>query len=190
MKIDQRMNLVIPIDIGGGVTIHAHSTPISEETFDQHFLLIGKTHAGIYGEGLGELGGPRLAAKMMKRISINMETQPGRIGQGLGYAAVIAEIRRTTMVCGPDGMVTLQEAVDKNLVDKTDIDVLENAIVFFIAVSAMLRPADLRVTLDGVCGLWGARLSSLNSTDFNDSLRKSTAIDNSGAKAAASRVPG
>lgn len=180
MKIDQRLNLVIPIETNDGRTLYAHSTPFSEEFFDQHWLLIGKVFSGIYSEGLGPMAGPRLAAKMLKHISIQIESEPGRQGTGMGANAVLAEVRRLTTVITPDGSVLLQEAIDKGLIDKTDKGTLENAIVFFIVVSAMHQRRTLEETMQSVCGLWNAQMSSLNSTDFADSLRKSTKPVNTG----------
>ena len=195
MKIDQRLNLIVPVEVGG-VTVYAHSAPVSAETFDQYWLLLGKTYSALYSNGLGPLAGPRLAAKMMRDVSVGLESGPGYTGQGLGAAAVMNEVRRLTNVITPDGVISLQEAEAKKLIDPEDKDVLENAIVFFIVVSAMQLPGDLKETLETVCGLWSARLSSLNCTAFADSLKKSIEGENTGAtkpnpkaRAAASRVP-
>ena len=181
MKLNQKLNLVIPIDLADGTTIHAHSAPLSEDTFDQNWLLISKTYAGIYGEGLTELSGPRIAAKMLKRISIQLESVPGRApGSGAQADALMTEIRRTTMVITPEGNYPLEEAISKGKIDASDRDVLENAIVFFTVVSAMQLPRDLTATMATVCGLWSAQTSFLNSTDFANSLKKPTEPANTG----------
>ena len=63
MHINRKLNLVIPIERADGSQIFTHSTPISAEVFDKYFLVIAKTFSAIYSEGLGPLGGPRVAAR-------------------------------------------------------------------------------------------------------------------------------
>ena len=56
MKINRALNLVIPIDSEKG-QLFVHSTPISREIFEQYFLVISKTFAAIFSEGLGAIAG-------------------------------------------------------------------------------------------------------------------------------------
>ena len=57
---------------------------------------------------------------------------------------------------------------------------VENAIVFFIAVSATLNRAERKPMLESACGLWSAQLSSLNASAFAASLPRSTGTGSSG----------
>ena len=68
MRIDRRLNLVIPID-GAAGRFYLHSMPVSRVVFEQYFLVLAKTFSAIYGEGLSALSGPRVAAMMLKRIA-------------------------------------------------------------------------------------------------------------------------
>ena len=77
--------------------------------------------------------------------------------------------------------VTLQEAIDRRLMSDADVSEVENAITFFIVYSAIQRRKDLAETLDGLAELWGARTSSLNSTEYAASLRTSTPAASTGA---------
>lgn len=189
MKLDQRLNLVIPIEQGGR-TYHVHCTPISMEMFDAHFRLIARTNTEIFGGGYGALSGPRIAAKLMREASINLETiaMPGRpvqAGRGDGFNAIMTEIRRLTMVIGaPGGPILLEDAVGKGVVDALDRDILENALVFFTVVSVMEDPRESARMMDVACSLWSGQMTSSNSTAFADSLRTSTATESTGEKAA------
>ena len=68
LKINRKLHLVIPIE-QGNKTLYAHSTPVEAETFDNFFLPIAKTFSAIYSEGLGVIAGPRIAAKLLRRVS-------------------------------------------------------------------------------------------------------------------------
>ena len=90
------------------------------------------------------------------------------------------------IVPGPDGWETLpwQTAKAAGKIDDGDAGELENAIVFFIVVSAIHKRRALEATLLAVAGLWSAQTSSLNVTEFQNSLPKLTGTDSSGATAA------
>ena len=55
MKIDKKLNLIVPVygDDEKTIRCYVHSTPISRETFERYFLIIGQT----FGADL--LPGPR-----------------------------------------------------------------------------------------------------------------------------------
>lgn len=192
MNIDKRLNLVIPIEIGQEtvvingenvikpVNLYVHSQPISKEVFDQHFEVIGLTFATIHGEGYNALAGPRLAAKILKKIAISRGAWEGPLGVDAG---IMNEIRRLSSVVLPNHeTLTLHDAVARKLIEPEDIDILENALVFFIVVSAMHRPAVARALMEEVAGLWSAQITSLDSTAFARSLQTSTETASSGAK--------
>ena len=207
MKIDKRLNLVIPVEIGTEtvpvlkdgkpvmeagkpvteakpINLYVHSQPISKEVFEQHFEVIGQVFSAIHGDGYGSLAGPRLAAMLLKKIAISRGAWEGPLGVDAG---IMNEIRRLSMVILPAGeTLTLQEAMTRHLIEQQDIDVLENAIVFFIVVCAMHRPPVARGMMAGAAGLWSAQITSLDSTEFARSLLTSTETGSSGAKATGS----
>jgi hypothetical protein len=184
VKIDKRLNLVVPLERADGTTLFIHSTPISPETFDQHWRIISKTFSTIHGEGFNALTGPRVAAKALRDIAKAEGNWDGPAGVD---ATLMNEIRRLTMVVMPRGTVPptmfMHDAVAKGLIEPTDADIVENGIVFFIVVSAMHRPRVLAYLLEEMCGMWGAQTSSLNSTAFAASLPISTETESSGVKA-------
>jgi hypothetical protein len=186
MKIDKNLNIVVPVEHDSG-TVYVHAMPIGREVFETFHLVIAKTFAAIYAEGLGSLAAPKIAGMMLKTIATNLgqweEVQAG----------LVAEIRRLSNVAvlGPNGWVTvpLQDAVDKKFFDAEDAQDVDGILTFFIVASAMHRRAVRRAELDGVASLWGAQISSLNCTEFAASLPTSTATDSTGEKAPASSIP-
>jgi hypothetical protein len=208
MKIDHRLNLVIPVEQQNGV-IFVHAMPILRETFDQHHFIIGKAFSAIYDGGLGVMSGPRIAAKVLRDIAKREGVWDGPTGVEAG---IIKEITRLSNVVIPEGglatldkkdpdkplreqpdvwrapgwsTITLHEAIQRGLMDEEDRDVVENASVFFTVVWSMHGKGVRNGVMATVCGLWSAQMSSLSSTAFAASLPTSTVTVNSGATAPA-----
>ena len=68
MKINRALNLVIPVELESG-TVYIHSTPISREVFEEFYLVISKTFTRIFTEGLGAIGGARIANLMLRDVA-------------------------------------------------------------------------------------------------------------------------
>lgn len=186
MKIDSKLNLIVPVERENGQTIYVHSTPISREVWEQNFLVISKTFAGIYAEGLNIHTGPRIAALMLKRIAQQMDAWDGPNGI---ESTLVAEIRRLTNVVMPSDSgwttIPMQEAVNRKLFDADDLSEVDNAITFFIVASAMHKKKEAGDVIRGAARLWGAQTTSLNSTAYAASLPTSTATASSGVTAGA-----
>jgi hypothetical protein len=174
MRIDQNLNLVVPIERESG-TIYVHSTPISPAVFETYFLEIGKAFAAIMQQGLGIHAGPRVAYLMLKRIS---EASGTWAGQGGVEHGLMNEIRRLSNVAMPGEKgwhaIPLEDALKRKYLDPEDIAEAEGAIVFFILVSAMIRKMDRAEFLERACGLWRMQVVSLNCTAYAASLETST----------------
>lgn len=202
MKLDQKLNLVIPIgsdqtvadpkDPKKTVTVFVpeffvHSMPIGREVFEKFYLVIAKTFSSIYNEGLGFTTGPRVAMLMLRSTASSMG-QLEEVERGL-----IAEIRRLTNVVmvGQSGWETVpfQEVVDKKIISEDDLAEVENALAFFTVASSMHKKKDLLEILDGAGTLWGAQTSLLSCTEYAASLRTSTATGTSSPPAPPSQVP-
>jgi hypothetical protein len=180
MKIDKRLNLVIPIygDEGDAPTAWVHSTPIRRETFERYHMVIAKTFASIYTEGLDFRVGPRVAMLRLREISEEMRKWEGPTGVEAG---LVAEIRRLTNLIMPGhDNLPWQVAIDKGMIDPDDKSEVENAIAFFTVVSHMHRHHELRPILEGVAMIWSAQVTSLNSTEFSLSLKTSTDVASTG----------
>jgi hypothetical protein len=195
LKIDRRLNFVVPVYDDDGKTIRAyvHSTPLAREVADQYFLILGQTFSQLFNQGLGVAAGPGMALRLLTKIAKDRKVWDDNPDTGeRGVRNLVDEIRRLTMVIVPAATakggwepVPLQVAVDRKVVSDEDQAEVENAIVFFIAVSATLNRAPRKEMLSQVAGLWDAQLSSLNSTEFVASLTTSTATESSGEKSPA-----
>jgi len=191
LKIDAKLNLVIPIlDDEEKPIAYVHSMPIARETFERYFIVISKAFSAIYGEGLSFVAGPRVAALILRKIAEEIGEWEGIEGVKDG---LLGEVRRLSSFIGPASNgwepIPLEEAVRKGLISSDDLAEVENAIAFFIVASAMHKRNALKATLDGAAKLWGARVTSLNSTEFGAFLKTSTADENTGATAVVSSVP-
>lgn len=191
MNIDKNLNIVVPVYADDEKTIKAyvHSTPLSVEVVEQHFLIIGQTFNAIFKQGLGETAGPRYAMMMLKRIAKTTKEWEDDKGRPGPAQDLIEEMRRMTMVAIRNGAswqaVPLQVARDKKVLTDEEVAEVENVIVFFTVVSATLRRGEKREMIEAASALWGAQTSSLNSTAFTASLMTSTAIASSGEKSPA-----
>ncbi len=185
MKIDKKLNLIVPVyeDDEKTVRCHVHSTPISRETFEKYFLVISQTFGSIYNQGLGKTAGPAVSMLLLKMCAERDKSWDGDDGVEKG---LVEEIRRLTTVVVPASegggwqTVPLKIAADRGFLTKDDMAEVENAIVFFIVNSAMLQRAQRREMLEEASNLWGARISSSTPTEFIASLPKSTATAHSG----------
>ncbi len=186
MKINEKLNLVVPLYDGNeAIYAYVHSAPISREVFEANFFLLSKTFTAIFAEGLGEIAGPKVASLIMRKIASQ---------DRIDATPLMNEIHRLTnvLVGGPGGwvMTPFHDCLSNNTIDSDDLAEAINAIVFFIAVSAMTVRQQRRDMLAGAARLWGARIESSDCTAFAASLKTSTATVNTGANPIpASSVP-
>ena len=192
LRIDRKLNLVIPIDRDDGARIYIHSTPISLAVFEAHYLVMAKTFAAIYNEGLGVTAGPRVAAMTMKKIAENLGVWAG---EGGVESSLVNEMKRLTNVLAPGAngwdTVPYSEAVKRGIIDEDEASEVENALAFFTVAYRLHRKTEREAILNGASRLWGGEISSLPFTEFRNSLPTSTPAANTGASqmATASSVP-
>lgn len=174
MRIDKKLNLVVPVDADGG-TVYVHSTPLSREVFEQYFMVISRTFADIYRQRLELVAGPRVAMMLLRRVAREQGVLDGPDGVD---RVLIPEIRRLTTVAIPGDRgfehYPLQDVIDRTLLSEEDIAEVEGVVTFFICASAMHRRAELPIILDGMGSLWGAQTTSFSLTEYIASLPKST----------------
>ena len=192
LRIDRRLNLVIPVyeDDGAAIRAYVHSTPLAREHADLYFLILAQTFSQIWNQGLGAAAGPGVALKLLTKIAKDGgEWEDRKDGEKGVKNGLIEEIRRLTMVVIKDGSawspVPLQVAVDRKIINGDDQSEVENAIVFFIAVSATLNRVQRRGMIEAACGLWNAQTTSSNATEYAASLPTSIATVSSGESAPA-----
>jgi hypothetical protein len=185
MRIDRKLNLVIPLfDDDGNPFAYVHSTPISAEVYDAYYLPLHKTHAALTVFGLGPIDGPKCCDKLLKQMSKDLRMWDGPSGVEAG---LVAEIQRLTNVIavGKNGWETLPYgvAIQQGILNAADKSEVDAATVFFIVSSVTIHRAQLKDWLEGANSLWSAQLTSLNSTEYMNSLPTATTSANTGATA-------
>lgn len=189
MRIDKKLNLIIPVETETGM-IYVHSTPISREVFEANIFIISKTLSVLYEDGLTAFAGPRVAATMMKNIAIERGIWEGQNGV---ENVLMNEIRRLTNVVipGERGWTTIpyDDAVRTGAIDADVAAEAEGQIVFFTCVSHMHRTKEVKPLLQGVNEIWESQNTPLNSTEWANSLPTSTPAENSGETATALSIP-
>lgn len=200
MELNKRLNIVVPVERADGRGIsHVHAMPISRDSFREHFLLISKTFAAIYNQGLGALGGPRVAAMLMRRLAENAVDPQApadvKLAAGQQVEDLLAEIRRLASVAAPGlngsarEVVPLEEAVRRGALDPDDVEEVENILVFFTVSSSMQRGEELATVCSMMSRLWDSQTTLLSCTEFIASLPTSTATAPTGAKETPSSIP-
>lgn len=190
MKIDKRLNIVVEVENEEGRSIFVHATPISNEIFEKYFMVIAQAFSAINGENMGVAAGPRIAALMLQKVAqdAGVWDTPGGVQQGL-----IEEIKRLAVAVVPTekgwDSLPLDSAIKGELISPEDVSEVMNILVFFTVSSAMHRRTVLSAVLKVATLLWGAQITSQNSTEFKTSLPTSTATVNSGEKAAGLSLP-
>lgn len=189
MRIDKRLNLVIPIESDEDSQVnkaYVHSAPLSSEIFDNYFLIIGQAWTSIFTQGLGIVGGTRVADKLLKKVAIDKGVWDGEGGVQQG---LVNEMHRLTNVLITTArgweMFPWDDAVKKNMLSKDEISEVESALTFFMLASLMNRKKELLSVLGGAMSMWGARVEYLSCTELINSLRTSTKDATTGATAAA-----
>lgn len=190
MKLDRRLNLVVPVEQDQG-TIYVHAAPISSEVFERYFKVIARAYTSIFANNLTSVSAPRVAFLLLKDAALEMGVWEGKDGVESG---LLAEIRRLANVAlpRPGGgweAMPYEDVRAQKLIDDADLAEVENLLVFFILISAMSRKKDTSGMLGIVSVLWEAQITSSNCTEFLASLPTSKPPEPTGAKAPASPIP-
>lgn len=182
MKIDERLNLVLPLYREADPYAWVHSVPISREMFEAHYKLLNRAFTALMNEG--QFSG-RVAHLLFRDVAKDLG---GGVAEGERLAApVLNEIRRLSNIAlaTAKGWETLplDDALSRHLIDADDVAEVMSALVFF-TVGWHLSPKAMRSDfLNGGVRMWGAQTSSLDSTAYFASLGTSTATESSGGMA-------
>lgn len=187
MKIDKRLHLIIPVygEDGKVPRMYAHSTPVGYDIWEKYWEPLSVTFTRVMGGGHGIMGGPRIADKMLRKTATELGVWDGPEGVQSG---LVAEIHRLTNVLAPgkNGWETIPfDEAKKGRLEAEDAAEIEGCLVFFTLIVLVNRRTVRRQMLEAAMELWGARIESLNCTEFTTSLATSTEDANSGATAAA-----
>ena len=122
MRIDKKLNLVIPVDGTARGTIYVHSTPISRDVFEKYFMVLSKTFAQIYKQGLDIYAGPRVAALLLRKTAEEMDVLDGFDGVENGLMAEM--LRLTNVIYSDEGgwrTMPYEDAVNQKILDSEDV---------------------------------------------------------------------
>lgn len=188
-KISRDLNIVIPVESPLLGTIYVHSVPIGRELFDLYYEVLGEVYSKIANKRLWAAA-PRTAMPMLRDAAMSTP-RPALPGQrptpwwegpdGIENG-LLNEIRRLTNVVLPNpphGWTTLpfvNAASDGTLDEEDSADVL-SMLCFFTCLSASL---DRRTLIASIVDFLSAQTTSLNSTEFANSLKTLTATGSSG----------
>lgn len=168
MRVNQRLNLVIPVYDDAGEVMYVHTTPLLREVFEQYFLVISKTFAAIYSQGLNIISGPSIATLMLKEVAKGLGREED-VEKGL-----MNEIRRCSnvLVLTDDGWRNLlfTDAHEQGFLTDDDVREVEGSIVFFILVCAIHKRSQQEAILIGLNELWETRVTLLGCTEYRNSL--------------------
>ncbi|HEY4153497.1 MAG TPA: hypothetical protein VGM38_09270 [Pseudolysinimonas sp.] len=195
MRIDESLNIVVPVDRTDGTTVYVHAAPISREVFQRYWLPLSKAFALIYGEGL-HLAGPRIAAMSLQKVSEDLRVWDGPMGVQRG---LMPEIRRLANVVAPGAgsnghatgwqMIPYDDALKAELIDQEDGDEIDGVLVFFTLAWRLNLRKERKGLIDGLVALWGAQTSSSSLSEYAASLPISTETANTGATAPVASSP-
>lgn len=169
MKINSKLNLVVPVDSNEG-KIHFHSMPINREVFQRYHFVICAAFTKLLSADM-TITGPKIAAMTVEEIARDMGKWDGDTGVQKGF---IGEITRlTNVLClGEKGWESypVNIALQRDFIQEDDWEEAKQRIVFFTLVCNMTRMNVRNELLQIMDESWQTQTTSLGCMDFIDSL--------------------
>lgn len=169
-RINNRLNVVIPVDFAQG-SGWVHCVPVSRDVFEQYFDVFARALTDTYASG-AQLMSARIAYLQLRRTAQRMgvwDTEGG-VEKGL-----LPEIRRLTNIIIPgQPAMMMGKALRDGVINEEDVDELMGPVIFFTLAYWVNRKQDLPEILQVVGRVWGLQTTSLNCTEYADSLPTST----------------
>jgi len=189
MKIDRKLNIVIPVETESKGLIYVHSTPISRDVFEQFYLELGKVFSQCFdsiNQAHLALTAPQLAYPALKTMTIKAGNWE-EVKKGL-----INEIVRLTnvLVIGEKGWesIPLDLAIKREILDEDEESEVLSALTFFTAI-CRVAPKDLRMSFLEMAGsLRSWVLTSSDSTEYLNGLTIPVKAVTTGKKAKESSI--
>lgn len=187
MRLDRRLNLIIPLDREDGTKVHIYHTPISRDIYTQYFRVLNMTGTQIYANDLSFFGGPESAFLMLKEISENTPRPNGSgswwEGENGVERGLIEELWRKTqvLVLGTKGWELLPFDVviapdtsgnwKSDILSEDEAAEVSGSLVFFTVSSFMKNNPVVSRGLIAAAALFDWQLSSLGLTEYRISLQ-------------------
>lgn len=191
MKIDRKLNLVIPIEREDGTKLWVHSTPVLKPTFEMYYLVLAKTFSAFAQNGLDPRSAPSVAALIMKDVARTTgrgDTNWWEGDDGIGgKAGLLAEMVRLSncLVSTPDSgfqQIPLQSALDNKTITDEDKTEVMNQLVFFTVASLVAPKEDRPILIHGMASIYNLDCTSLNFTEWAASFKIQMQKENIGEK--------
>ena len=189
MKIDRKLNIVIPVDIGAEEKIFVHSTPISRDVFETYYAQLGAVFTKCFdaiNQAHLALTAPQLAYPALKKISLDSNTwdsvQKGLVNEIIRLSNVI--------MVGSNGWesIPLDLAIKREMLDEDTAAEVLSSLVFFTSIWRT-APKELRTSFLEMAGsLRNWELISLDSSEYLNGLPTLTTTVNTGKKTKASSI--
>jgi len=178
MKVNDKLNLVIPITEGPPV-VSAFHTPISREVFEANYRILAATKASLASKGLHyqAVTGPQIAALALKEEG-RKEAEAHDADGDAGATQLLEEMKRLTVVLAPGDQgwdkLPVEAAINADVIDKEDWEEVAAQLVFFTCHYWLTKKSDRRGMMDTTASLLDASVTHFTVTDYCDSLRTST----------------
>lgn len=170
IKIDEKINLVMPIQRGDGRTYWVHSTPISAEVFAEFYDPLGRVFNKLYTGGIGMVAGPKVAYFALRDLCMQTETWEGV--QGIENTLCNEIWRLTTvLIPGVNGwdMLPFSDVMRREMMTPREIQEVKNGLVFFTVNFCMHTQSVMRLIMEVSQRTLGARVTPLTCMAFKDS---------------------
>jgi hypothetical protein len=189
MKLDRKLNLVIPIETETKGRVLVHSAPISRDVFEQFYLELGKVFTQCFdsiNQAHLALSAPQLAYPALKKMSMDAGTWE-TVKKGF-----VNEIIRLTnvLIAGEKGWesIPLDLAIKREILDEDEESEVLSAITFFTAI-CRVAPKELRSSFLEMAGsIRNWELTLWDSTEYQNGLVMSAKVAPTGKKAKASSI--
>lgn len=180
IKINRKLNVVLPPFITEKGLVHVYSSPISLVTFREHYRMLGRTFTEVQRLGYGPITGPSLAGYVFR-------DEAKSYGDEAHSEMLINEVKRLSFVVYPDAGKGWQnmpfvESVKRNILTEEQSDEAENFLVYFTCASWIKLPSEA-IAMDSLRTLWQAQITSSTVMEFMNSLPTSTPEENTGETA-------
>jgi len=180
IKLNRKLNVVLPPFTTDKGLVYVYSTPISLPVFREHYRMLGRTFTEIQRLGYGPITGPSLAGYVFR-------DEAKSFGDEAHSEMLVNEVKRLSFVVypGDTGWANMPfvESVKRNILTEEQGDEAENFLVYFTCASWIKLPSEA-IAMDSLRTLWQAQITSSTVMEFMNSLPTSTPEENTGATAA------
>lgn len=195
MKIDNKLNLIVPVDTAEGeeTTIYFHHTPILKETFNRYHFAMAAAFNKLLSNNL-QVMGPKIAALTLEEVSKDLDQWRDNLDRKfIGIEnGLIGEIKRLTNVIAytPQGWqpIPVADAISRSMVEEEDWQEASQRIVFFTLVSNMVTKKIRAALLEIMHESWNTQCASSSCSAWASSLPMLTGIEDTPMRVPASPI--